>query len=69
MFNKKYIFLLLLLIVSICAISTVSAADDVADTIAIDKGTDVVATDDANVDELKTNFEEVQLKRLKKLMT
>ena len=58
MFNKKYIFLLLLLIVSICAISTVSAADDVADTIAIDKGTDVVATDDANVDELKTNFEE-----------
>ena len=57
MFNKK-IIILLLLIVSICAISAVSASDDTTDTITSDNGTEVVVADDANVDELKTNFEE-----------
>lgn len=63
MFDKKYFLILLLLIVSICAISTVSASDDAADTIAIDNGTDVVATDDANAGELKTNFEESSVEK------
>lgn len=34
MFNKKYIMILILLIVGICAMSTVSAADNVTDTVA-----------------------------------
>lgn len=42
MFNKKMFMILLLFIVSICAISTVSAADNVTDTVAIDD----VASDD-----------------------
>lgn len=48
MFNKKIYIILLLLIVSICAMSTVSAADN---------ATDSVAIDDANDDAI-TNFEE-----------
>jgi hypothetical protein len=45
MFNKKYILVLLLLIVGICAISAASAADN---------ATDAVAIDDADVDEIAT---------------
>jgi len=48
MFNKK-ICILLLLIVSICAISTVSAADN---------ATDAVAIDDASAGDAITNFDE-----------
>jgi hypothetical protein len=49
MFNKKYIMILLLLIVSICAISTASAADN---------ATDTVATDDADAEDIITNIDE-----------
>jgi hypothetical protein len=58
MFNKKYILILILLIVGICAISAVSASDDVADTIASDISNDVVTSDGADADELKANLEE-----------
>lgn len=49
MFSNKHILILLLLIVGICAISSVSAADDVSE---------VVTADDAQVDEVATVIEE-----------
>lgn len=49
MFSNKHILILLLLIVGICAISSVSAADDASD---------VVAADDAQLDEVATVIEE-----------
>ena len=48
MFNKK-MYILILLIVSICAISTVSAADN---------ATDAVAIDDANTSDTIANMDE-----------
>ena len=65
MLNKKIYMILLLLTVSICAISTVSAADNVTDAMAIDDAVseDVVAvinddtsneTDDV-INEIKTD--------------
>ena len=58
MFNKKYIMILLLLIVSICAMSTVSAADNVTDTVASDNTPDIVAVDESNIDDLKKTSDE-----------
>ena len=58
MFNKKYIMILLLLIVSICAISTVSAADNVTDTVASDNTPDIVAVDESNIDDLEKTSDE-----------
>lgn len=45
--------MLLLILVSICAISTASAVDDVAEIASADDTVDVAATDDVKVDELK----------------
>ena len=58
MFDKKYIMILLLLIVSICAISTVSAADNVTDTVAFNDANDAVTTDESSANEISTNFEQ-----------
>lgn len=49
MFNKKAMVILLLLIVSICAISAVSASDEAAD---------IVASDDAVTEDLDTNIDD-----------
>ena len=58
MFNKKYILILSLLIVGICAISAASAADNITDAVAVDDtdAGDAIAIDDA--DEVAANIEE-----------
>ena len=57
MLNKKILTCLLLLIaVSICAISTVSATDDVADVVTISESDDLI--DEATANEVSTNFEQ-----------
>ena len=58
MFNKKYILILSLLIVGICAISAASAADNITDAVAVDDADagDAIAIDDA--DEIAANIEE-----------
>jgi hypothetical protein len=58
MFNKKYILILSLLIVCICAISAASAADNLTDAVAADDADagDTIAIDDA--DEVAANIEE-----------
>ena len=58
MFNKKYILILLLLIVGISAISTVCAADNATDSMAADDANtvDIIAADEA-ADEISTNSE------------
>ena len=59
MLNKKILTcLLLLIIVSICAISTVSAAEDVADVVTISESDDDLITDDATANEVTSNFEQ-----------
>ena len=59
MLNKKILAcLLLLIVVSICAISTVSATDDVADVVATSEASDDLTIDDATANELTTNFEQ-----------
>ena len=49
MFNKKYILILSLLIVGICAISAASAADNITDAVAVDDADagDAIAIDDS----------------------
>ncbi|WP_405314844.1 hypothetical protein [Methanobrevibacter sp.] len=52
MFNKKYFLILLLLIVSICALSTVSAADNATDAMATSEANDTISIDEASVDDV-----------------
>lgn len=55
MLNKKYFLILLLLIISICALSTASASDNATDSIAIDNSKDIVAIDESNINDLEKN--------------
>lgn len=59
MLNKKILTgLLLLIIVSICAISAVSATEDVTDIVTTSESSDDLITNDATVNEVTTNFEQ-----------
>lgn len=57
MLNKKYIIMLLLIIVSICAISTVSATDDIESVASADDA-DALAVDEAVSDDIATSLDE-----------
>lgn len=58
MLNKKYILILLLLIVGICTLSAVSATDDVAGAVEASDDSDTVTIEETAADEVETNFEQ-----------
>ncbi|MBR4447306.1 Ig-like domain repeat protein [Methanobrevibacter sp.] len=58
MFNKKYIIILLLLIVSVCTLSAVCATDDVSDAVEAIEDSDAVMIDEASADDVATNSEQ-----------